>query len=247
MAAEIKYSPQIADVQAAICQSMASSLVSTKDQPVLLFLSGGSCFRLLPLLQPLLFAADYQFPHLTIAMVDERYDQDQSNFVTLQREYQAFYQTAIAHGVSFLNTSPQFNNQYEMADWYEETMRCEMLKVKSQKLKVITLLGMGPDGHIAGILPFPDTEEKIFYSTFLDTPRLVVGYDATGKNQFTKRYTLTFPGLLLSDQIFVYVVGEEKKVALMHAFHDNPPLHTCPAYFLQLTSQPTQLFTTIRL
>lgn len=242
MTVERKYHSDRDDLTREAGFAVGHSIVESSDQPVLLFLSGGSALNLLPYIQQILEKSERDLSYLTIGMVDERFDITNSNFVTLKRDHSEFYVGMSKVGVLFVDTSPVgYQDQYEIAEWYEK----KLLTFNSHR--VITILGMGPDGHIAGILPYFEEEQQQFYETFLDTERFVVGYDATGKNKYTKRFTLTFPALMKADQIFVFVAGEEKKPALELALIGSPPLHRCPAYFLINSAQKIQLFTDIQI
>ena len=84
---------------------------------------------------------------------------------------------------------------------------------------VIAQLGIGPDGHIAGILPeSPAAQEQT---------ALVTGYDG---GQF-QRVTLTFPALLKVHVSYTFAYGEAKKDALS----------SLQAGSLELTVQPAQV------
>lgn len=95
----------------------------------------------------------------------------------------------------------------------------------------VGILGMGPDGHIASIMPnrkdFVDPlfekEQKYLYASSIDDPK-----------KYGKRITLTFAGLSLMDKLIVFVFGKEKQKALKNAF--TPGFITdCPARFFQET------------
>lgn len=102
---------------------------------------------------------------------------------------------------------------------------------------VCAIMGMGSDGHIAGI--FKDTNALSFNTRFVDTRALAVGYTVSpdSKPQATpKRLTVT--GHFLTyfvHHALLYVVGSEKKEAL-HTFarcdHDQVPAHTFPGALL---------------
>lgn len=65
----------------------------------------------------------------------------------------------------------------------------------------IVLLGVGEDGHTAGLLPG--------YQHAWDKDQLVVGYKNNGK--FPQRITLTPKALRLMDESIIYAVGEKKR------------------------------------
>lgn len=85
---------------------------------------------------------------------------------------------------------------------------------------VIAFLGMGADGHVAGILPG---------SPAVDSSEWAIGYDA-GK---FKRITLTPTALLRADIVIVGAYGEEKKPALTQLRDESLPLAEQPAQLLK--------------
>ena len=86
---------------------------------------------------------------------------------------------------------------------------------------VIALLGVGTDGHIAGILPnSPASKEDRKY---------VIEYDSEG----FKRLTLTFPALKRIDAAYVYVYGESKLLALTNLTSHQLPPEIQPAQILK--------------
>jgi 6-phosphogluconolactonase/glucosamine-6-phosphate isomerase/deaminase len=83
---------------------------------------------------------------------------------------------------------------------------------------VIAQLGIGEDGHVAGILPgSPATEAT----------GLISGYDSPPY----RRMTLTFPGLQRVRAAYVFAFGPNKQPALQ-ALHDQP---------MNRTEQPAQI------
>ncbi len=244
MGYEIKhYTP---DVLALRCAERLIDLTVT-PLPTLLFISGGSALTVIEKFISILTTKKANLHQLTIAFVDERFDPQSSNYSQLLERFPSLIAESKMLGASWIDTRPTKTDQYQMAEWYEEEIKTEELRVKNHQGRIITLLGMGTDGHIAGIMPYTETEKQLFYSTFMDTRNLVVGYDATGKNEFTQRFTATFPGLLQSDYVVAYITGEEKKKALSRALHESPKIHRCPAVFLTQTPQPCEIFTEIEI
>lgn len=215
------------------CWRRILSLCSHDEIPTLLLISGGSSLRVAYDFSKHIHAS---LSHVTIGFVDERFDSTHSNFAELMTMFPDVMPTLTSRGATWIDTRPQRNNELEMADWYEKTL----LSLASYRW--IILLGMGADGHIAGI--FPD-EEDAFMKRFVDTKRWVVGYEAN--DRFPKRFTLTFPAISRADMLLAYIAGEEKKDTLRKAIFENVPLHQCPASFLKNTSQPCEIYTDIAL
>lgn len=84
---------------------------------------------------------------------------------------------------------------------------------------VIAQLGIGPDGHIAGILP--DSE-----AAYVDS-EMVAGYNG---GQY-KRLTLSFPALSKINASYTFAYGESKREALTNLRMGN----------LELVKQPAQI------
>lgn len=86
---------------------------------------------------------------------------------------------------------------------------------------VIAQLGMGADGHIAGILPHSAACEV--------TDRLVTAYEGP---DYT-RLTFTFPGLRRIDTAYVFAYGSNKREALVRLRGEDVPLAEQPAQILK--------------
>lgn len=149
--------------------------------------------------------------NLTIYLTDERYgevDHPDSNTRQLHEASfdpkQARIVNVLARGLNMEETSEQYalsiTTAFEAAD------------------VVIAQMGMGPDGHICGILPG---------SPAVDSDKLVVGY---ATETFT-RITLTPKALKqYIDAAYVFAFGEGKKEALANLLTDKP-----------LSKQPAQV------
>ena len=87
----------------------------------------------------------------------------------------------------------------------------------------IGLLGIGPDGHTSGILP---------YSSAVDAPGLVHAYEGGGY----RRVTTTAAALAMLDEGVVFAVGEAKWPVLDKLQTNAPPAEQ-PAQFLAVVDQ----------
>lgn len=85
---------------------------------------------------------------------------------------------------------------------------------------LIAQLGMGVDGHVAGILP---------HTIAATHNQLVVGYEHEGK----KKLTLTLSSLEMMDAIYVLVYGEHKRDAIMKLHDIGLAAEDQPAQFLK--------------
>lgn len=162
-----------------------------EGQRVLWLVAGGSNI-------PITFQAMQQLPdkvtpHLTIMPTDERYGppgHPNSNVQQLLNlgftPKQATFYT-ILDGSSLEDTVTKYN--------------ARLLQALDTNDKVIGQLGVGIDGHIAGILP---------NSPALKAETLVAGYQGP---DYT-RITLTLPALRNLDVAYVFAYGHEKRAAL---------------------------------
>ena len=92
--------------------------------------------------------------------------------------------------------------------------------------KIIAILGMGPDGHTAGIFPMDDTAR--FHGLF-EGERLVVGYRGPAYAVCPERVTATLSLLRHLDRAFVFFSGEEKRPVWERIARNDAPLHALPA------------------
>lgn len=188
------------------------ALILREHGPCLVFYSGGSGLPLLALLYDELKNEDLS--HAIFAPADERRDREHSNVAAFQK-LDVF--SLLEHlGATMIDCGDLERPLSVIADEYDEQVKLLIEDIREFDGVVISLLGMGDDGHTAGIFPYPEDAEY-FATTFIDTDRMVVGYDVGQKNQFRERITLTTAALSQSDYVFVYAVGENKRVALSQA------------------------------
>jgi 6-phosphogluconolactonase/glucosamine-6-phosphate isomerase/deaminase len=151
---KIKKYASAEEAAAAAGESLNQLLADNKDKPVLLMLSAGSALSVL----------DYvsQIPlteNLTVSVLDERFSQvaGVNNFLQLQKK--DFYADAVSAGCSFFGTVPRLNESMQsLARRWEDNLR--KWENDNPQGTIIATLGMGPDGHTAGIFVFPEDEKK---------------------------------------------------------------------------------------
>lgn len=214
----------------ACIDAITKSIVSHKDGPILFLYSGGSNKEVTSQIIMNLVQQQIQLDCF-IAAVDERFDVEHSNYLELQKCVLQLEETIKSHGIHILDTAPFLRDQFAMADWYDNILKEKIQTIKNKQGIIITLLGMGEDGHIAGILPHPE-EQQLFFERFLDTERFVVGYDATGKHEYTKRFTITYKPLLSSDYIYLFAAGKKKLSVFHEAMQQQVSLYERPVTFL---------------
>jgi 6-phosphogluconolactonase/glucosamine-6-phosphate isomerase/deaminase len=113
-------------------------------------------------------------------------------------------------------------NQEDSARDYDETLRF----IFNYFLKSIGILGIGVDGHTAGIPAIENISQKI-----LDDKSSLVDFYDDQKSFYKQRITLTFLALAKLDEIIVLVFGEDKKKALKLMFKPGS-IAQIPARFL---------------
>lgn len=196
-------------------------LEDNKDQSVLLLLSGGSAFSLLDSLNPENFSEQ-----TTISVLDERFSSDPkiSNFAQLQKT--DFYKEVLHANTSFFGTQPKPGETKEQV-----TARMEKnlrdWKKNNKDGKIFATLGMGTDGHTAGIMPFPESPDE--FKKLFENEAWAVAYNAGNKNQFSDRITTTVTFLKQIDASVAYIVGKNKKEAFGRLLQKSDSLPALPA------------------
>ncbi|MBP9760432.1 MAG: 6-phosphogluconolactonase [Candidatus Pacebacteria bacterium] len=185
-------------------------LRGAQGKDILLLLSGGSALALADHIDVSLLGK-----HVTISVLDERwtYELKDSNFAQLVAR--PFWQNALDANISFIDPCP-----HEPEDVQDTAKRFDLaLKhwhITHRDGVVIATMGIGEDGHTAGILPFPEDPE-MFKVLFEHTSTCVRGYTVPpAKNAHRKRMTVTLTYLNRHvHHAVVYVSGSNKKETLI--------------------------------
>lgn len=161
-----------------IGERISRCLGQHKDMPVLFLISGGSALKALDGIDEQVLGSN-----TIVSVLDERLDvesKDRNFFQLMQTD---FYKKARARSVKFV---PLFDTNFSGT--------------------VIATMGIGVDGHTAGIMPF---------SEILESNEWISQYNAGERSIFPLRHTVTINFLKNKvDYAFVYVVGEDKKEIL---------------------------------
>lgn len=183
---------------------------------VLLLLSGGSSVNLYGKLAE--YIRENKPKNLIIGQVDERF-RPNSEFVKnyelrTDREINAnaigetgLWEACGKAGVKY-DIVPQEGEMEEAAGIYNARMHERM----NEKYYKMAVLGVGEDGHTAGLLPG--------YQSDWDKKRYAVGYRNDGK--FPMRITLTPWALGELDYVIITAAGEKKRKALKNILRNNP-------------------------
>lgn len=201
---------------------LTSLLKKMKGRAILFLCSGGSALELLRDIPSECFNSD-----ITIGVLDERYSRDEAvnNFAQLQNF--PFYTIAVDAGARIIDTRPQDKETIEhLAQRFEKELR--LWHTNNTDGIVIATMGIGPDGHTAGIMPFPEDPER--FCEYFESPDMwVCGYDAGEKNQYPLRVTPTMTFLKKIDHSIVFCVGENKREALARVLADEGTYAETPA------------------
>jgi len=229
------------ETQARAGELLRALLMDAKEhtQSVLLLLSGGSAFSLLDAIPK-----DALGEQVTIGVLDERFSQDEADNNSFQLTGTKFYANAYAVGVSFIDTrAGAAETQALLADRFEKALH-EWAEAHVDGV-IIATMGVGADGHTAGIMPFPENP-VLFQKLFEDKTKWVAAYDAGTKNPYPFRVTVTMPFLRTQvDHAVVYAVGEEKKSALEKVLLVEGSLAETPARIFHEMSDVRMYFVSI--
>lgn len=228
------------------CMMLTQALNNTlkklheENKPFLLLVSGGSAFDLFPHIDLASFS-----DLATVGVLDERYSTDPTINNMAQFKATSFYTSAKEKGTQFIDTTVQDGEtQEQLATRFDQ----ELAGWKSNNSNgvIVATVGIGPDGHTSGVLPFPENP-SVFSELFESPDKLVAAYDADGKNPY--RYRATTTNTFLRDYIdhaFVYAVGANKKEALTRLVAQSGDLPTTPARVLR-DMKDVALFTDVTL
>lgn len=194
------------------------------NQSVLLLLSGGSALSLLEKIDTENFG-----PHLTIGPLDERYYEDPKVNNWAQITATDFYKKAQSLDCQFIDTKVQLHEtQQQLADRYH-TALFEWMENNPTGI-IIATVGIGEDGHTAGMMPMPENPKK--FMTLFNGERLAVAYDAGDKNKYPMRVTTTITFFQQINEAVVLVTGNNKKIALENLCTDDGIYAETPARIL---------------
>lgn len=214
--------------------------LAAQEKPVLFLISGGSSLQLLDTL-------DFKTlpTQLTIAPLDERYSEDPSINNMAQIMNTPWYSqvkmnakwidTRVIDSESQNTLAAKFNQ--ELQTWFSDNPEGD----------VIATIGIGPDGHVSGMMPFPENPQT-FETLFMpiDSSQLVTAYDAQQKNQFPLRITTNVHLLKKIKHSLIFAAGENKREALIRLYDKEGSLAETPARILR-EMPDSHLFTDIEI
>lgn len=211
--------------------------------PVLLMLSGGSGINVAKNLD---FRIDIKYlKNLTITVTDERVvigkDNNFENLIEV-------LPSILINNVRFIDTSVKSISRVSDVGTHSKRFEKQLHAWIKQNPtgKIVALLGIGADGHTAGILPFDKNP-----ALETNNEKWIVGYaiDDYYKNPDTinehhYRTTITFPFILNKiDMVVVYAVGENKKQVLRKIVTEEGDVNKMPSRIFRERKGETQIFT----
>ena len=166
---------------------------------------------------------------LTIYVFDERFSSEPSLNNSLQIQ---------ALGVPITLTVPTKTETLSAFAHRFNQVLTEWLTTNQQGV-VIATLGMGPDGHIAGISPFPEDPNR--FAEIFNQDQMAVGY--IGNLQPPERVTVTPKFLKRITTIIGVITGQNKQEAWQAVTQKTTPIHVHPAQLLHELKAKMLFFT----
>lgn len=203
--------------------SDVAQILSGSNKEALLLVSGGSQQGILPELFGAILKSNYSPSKLTVSVLDERYVQDlqsaDSNFAQAIQMPEA--QALQNSGTKFVSLLDGKTDLVHVGDKLAGLINeyCD-----SDGKLAIGLLGLGLDGHIAGIIKHSPDRTAIFYAESAE------GYSSStvqGVDEYPGRVSITFAGIVKLDYAFVYAVGEPKR-EIIQRIVDASLKNSCP-------------------
>lgn len=205
------------------------------DRSTNLFLSGGKTPK--QLYEEL--AREERLQAGTVGLIDERYGAKfHANSNEKMLKDSGFIRYLEMIDILFYPMLQGKASRVKASEQYDEQIR----SLFSNYPQSIGILGIGLDGHTAGIGGnradfknplFEKNRSNLYISEFDDT-----------KGMFKERITFTFQGLSMLDYLVVLVFGEDKKQALEKVFSDGSEEETPAQFFKRQNIASQTLFIT---
>lgn len=199
-------------------KKLTSTLRAHANSPVLLMVSGGSAFQFLDFV-----GREVLGPHLTLTVLDERFSRDPSVNNFAQLEQTSFYGRCLERDVNMISTKVvEGEDLYGLSERFEKALL--LWKKEHPGGIVIATMGIGSDGHTAGIFPGE-------LNTRFNGGAWVVGYAVPkGVDEHSERITVT--NTFLKEEVaeaIAYAVGPKKVVLVERLENNNCDFSVFPA------------------
>lgn len=209
---DVYYSPTPAQAAA---QQLLKTLQSMADAEVLLLLSGGSWFSVLAMF------TDYSVMNtrMTVGCLDERFTTDPALNNYRQLQTTSFYSQATEAGVQWLDSSVWVGETHQQfSDRF--AAQIDAWCTAHPNGRVVVALGMGEDGHTAGIFP---------HSRALTSTMTALGYEVAAEAVICPQRTTVTAAFLAQHvtRAIAYVAGPTKcscLAAVLDGNHDGAEL-----------------------
>ncbi len=191
-------------------EAAKKNLYERCDRQSILFLSGGRTPK--DLYQQL--SQEHQLEAGAVGLVDERYGEkfwENSNEKMIQESGLLSYLDS--KNIPFYPILQDGMSRVETAEHFDQELRSLLF---SAFPKSIAILGVGLDGHTAGIAGTREGFKNPMF--FHDQKDLLAATFNDQKGMFKERITMTFNALSLMDILLVLVFGDDKKKALQLMF-----------------------------
>lgn len=201
--------------------SLTALLIKYQTRPVLLLLSGGSSLQVLE-------EVDVNFvgKKVTLGIVDERCSQNEADRNLPKLQATEFYKNALDNGAAVLAPAilPCSQANDVAGDWSSQLRNWFL---QNPDGVCVATLGIGPDGHIAGMFPGN-------WGVDFNSDAWVISYSVPKEvNQFTNRITTSNTFLLSQvEHAIIFVTGVEKQPVLKIIEEKNDGLEKIPAKIL---------------
>jgi 6-phosphogluconolactonase/glucosamine-6-phosphate isomerase/deaminase len=197
-----------------------------RDIPTLFLASGGSALAILDYIDPAVLPNDS-----CVGVLDERFSLDPAVNNFAQVLASPFGEKLQDQEVELINTTiRQTDTLAALADRFNEALSHWLENHPTGQ--VIATVGIGTDGHIAGLMP---TETAAQFKRRFSGEKLATGYEVPpAVNQYTKRVTTT-PAFFTHrlDRAVVFATGAKKQAVLETLVSKNVPIHKTPAQLLK--------------
>jgi 6-phosphogluconolactonase/glucosamine-6-phosphate isomerase/deaminase len=190
--------------------------------PVLLLLSGGSSLEMLSYVSSEILSSE-----ITLTTLDERFSTNPSINNFTQLETTDFLKKAMGRGVNVISTKiKQDESLLQAGERFAAALHA--WRTQHEDGVVLATMGIGADGHTAGI--FPNTDGVDFSAA-----SWVVSYVVPPEvNQFQERITVTYTFLRDEVEAVVgYAVGIEKLAVIAKLQQTVCPVSEIPACILR--------------
>ena len=215
------------------------------NKRVLFLVSGGSALHVYQKMGQL-WPKDVDLSGLKLGLVDERFvpmgDKDSNEQQLREAGVVKWFEEQGATFFGVLHSLKKKSGQ-ELALQANE----KYFQVLSETDVSIISLGMGDDGHTAGILPM---QSGPGFMQMFNGEELVTFYEVQEQdsaNPFRQRITITLPMIREADLVMLYATGEKKRAALAELLQEKLLNPKFPVSVLQERQKPTIVLTDLQL